>query len=158
MINCRFFFQFESSIWGVNHRYLFWFPTELDKRSMHGAFMLALWMSVSDLYELVGFGGVCPGSRDLVARPHDGDALSWWMMVEHNHLRRKENERQWGDTFKRLHRWGFPSHYNVIVIWGNTQIAQCWYSSKYQVMKMILICLFLASTHNVALTWPYFQL
>lgn len=33
-------------------------------------------LNVSHLYEFVGFGGVCPGSRDLVARPHDRDALS----------------------------------------------------------------------------------
>lgn len=28
-----------------------------------------------DLSELVGFSGVCPGCRDLVPRPHDGDVL-----------------------------------------------------------------------------------
>lgn len=33
-------------------------------------------MLLSDLYELVGFSGVRPGSRDLVAGPHDRDALS----------------------------------------------------------------------------------
>lgn len=29
----------------------------------------------SNLYELDGLSGVCPGSRDLVARPHDRNAL-----------------------------------------------------------------------------------
>lgn len=49
-------------------------------------------MLSSDLYELDGFSGICPGSRDLVPRPHDRDSLSQWMVVEHYYLRRAGNE------------------------------------------------------------------
>lgn len=49
-----------------------------------------------DLYEFPGLRCVGPGSRNLTARPHDGDAISWWMMVEHNHLEtEKTNDCQW---------------------------------------------------------------
>lgn len=50
-------------------------------------FSQPMWFS--DLCELLGSGGVRPGSGDLVSGPHDRNVLSRWMMVEHNHLRNK---------------------------------------------------------------------
>lgn len=44
----------------------------------------------SDLYEFAGVGCIGPGGGDLIAWPHDRDALSWRVMIENNHLEREK--------------------------------------------------------------------